>query len=236
MEPQQRPPVELRPHWHDRLIHWSGWEQLSERRRPVLGALILILLCVWMIVWWVGRRSTTSVASALRAEALVQRLRSPKETPDLPSMTVKEERERLEALVPVKSALSPRFSGVLAEEEVVQRVQPITKDRFIVAIQNLRQASLPVDAAVTEATELTKEGKTVDALQTLDTVTQETAFPVVRAYALLQKAVLLRDQHVSNGEVIDELQTLLQSSSMVRDVVDQWFSGQGDRALTALRS
>jgi hypothetical protein len=241
IEPQQHPPippVQFRPQWHERLVHWSGWEQLAEHRRPVIAAIVLILVLLWLMGWWVARSSTSSVASTLRAEALVQRLQAPESTPKSPEITVEDAKKRLETLVPTGSSISARFSGVLAEEEVLQRVQPITVDRFTVAIQNLQQASLPIDASLTQATELTKEGKIDSALQTLNSVVEDTKtqFFVARAYALLQKAVLLREQHVSNGEVIDELQTLLTSNANVGEAADQWFSGKTDRVLAVLRS
>ena len=241
IEPQQPPPippVQFRPQWHERLVHWSGWEQLAEHRRPVIAAIVLILVFLWLMGWWVAHSSTSSVASALRAEALVQRLQAPESNPKSPEITVEEAKRRLEALVPTGSSLSARFSGVLAEEEVLQRVQPITVDRFTVAIQNLQHASLPIDASLTQATELTKEGKTDSALQTLSSVLEHTKTPffVARAYALVQKAALLRDQHVSNGEVIDELQALLASNSNVGEATDRWFSGKTDQVLSALRS
>jgi hypothetical protein len=241
MEPSQHPPippVEFRPSLHDRIVHWSGWEQLAEYSRPIIAGVILILICLWLVGWWVARSSTSSVASALRAEALVQRLQSPGASPKTPEIPVEEARKRLEALVPVGSALDTRFAGVLAEEEVLQRVSPITVDRFTVAVHNLQHASLPVDASLTTATELTKEGKADAALQALNSITEdkETQFPLARAYALLQRAVLLRDQHVSNADVIDELQALLLTSPAAGEAADRWFSGNSFESISALRS
>jgi hypothetical protein len=240
MHPAQHPPIppaELRPHWHERLVHWSGWEQLAEHSRPVIAGVVLMLVCLWLIGWWVARSSTTSVASALRAEVLVQKLQAPGATAKTSEITVEEEMKRLEALVPVGSGLSARFAGVLAEEEVLQRHLPITTARFTVAAQNLQEASLPIDASLTRATELTKEGKTDSALQVFNTVIEDKGaqFPIARAYALLQKAVLFRDQHVSNGEVIDELQAFLLANPTACEAVDHWFSGKADQSLAALR-
>lgn len=241
MEPSQHPPippVEFRPSLHDRIVHWSGWEQLAERRRPIIAGVVFVLICLWLIGWWIARSSTSSVASALRAEALVQRLQAPGASPKTPEITVEEARKRLEALVPVGSALDVRFAGVLAEEEVLQRVSPITVDRFTVAVQNLQEASLSIDASLTTATELTKEGKADAALQALNSITEdkETRFPIARTYALLQKAVLLRDQHVSNEEVIDEIQSLLLTNPAVGEAAERWFSGKGFESIAALRS
>ena len=236
MESQQHPSVELRLHWHERLIHWSGWERLAEYRRSVFIIAILALACVWLIGWWVAKRSTTSVASAIRAEAFVERLRSPGNAAEAPAMTIEEARKRLEALIPPYSALGVRFSGILAEEEVLERVQPITEARFATAVRNLREASLPTDVAVTEATKLTKEGKTEDALQALSKIIDEPSFPLARAYALVQKALLLHDQRSSNEEVVDEFQAFLRSNAAVREAVDQWVSNRNDQLLSVLRS
>ena len=236
MEPQKHSSVELRPHWHERLAHWSGWEQISEHRRVVLTALLFVLACLWLAGWWVAKQSSTSVVSAFRAEILAQKLRTPKEASDGPTMTIGEEKSRLETLASVGSALNVQFSGVLAEEEVLQRSQPVTGALFDVAAQNLRRASLPIDASLTEATKLTKEGKEDTALQVLDTVPKEASFSVARAYALLQKAFLLKNRHASNDEAIDELKALVQSNPAVREAVDRWFSGKGIHSIEALHS
>ena len=234
MEPQSRPSVELRPHWHERLAHWSGWEQISEHRRVFLAVLVLFLACLWLGGWWIMKQSSTSVVSAFRAEGLAKRLRGPRGASDGPVLTTVEEKARLEALAAVGSPLSAFFSGVLAEEEVLQCSKPVTAARFDAAAQNLQRDGLPVDASLTEATKLIKEGKGDAAMQLLGTVSKETSFPVARAYALLQKACILKDRHVSNDDVIEELKALVQSDPVVREAVDQWFSGKGIHSIEAL--
>ena len=245
MDPTQHPlktPIELRPTWYDRIAHWSGWEKMVEYRAQFIGGTLCFVALVWLIGWWFASSESSSMAHALRAEAIVQRLQAPGSTPDTSEPAVGQDLQRLVDLAPLGSPISTRFSGVIAEEEILQHVHPLTQARFDIAAQNLVQATLPIDASIPKATFLSKQGNGDDAIRVLDEMITSSAgegggqpFPEVHAYALLQKIALLRAQHKPNGAVIDELRLYLSSTPDVEASFNHWLSGKSSQFLSFLR-
>lgn len=235
VEHSQKQPVDFQPSWHDRLLHWPGWEQMIEHWRSLLGIALVVLLVVWTIGWLLVRSETSSVAQTLRAESVVRRLQSPGSTPE--RVGAKEDFQQLRENAPAGSALASRFSGIFAEEEILQHVTPISPAPFEQAAQILDAAQLPIDASLTRATLLTKEGKLEEAVAVLDNVLRSNAsdFSETHMYALLQKATILRDRQMDNGEVLDALQKFLQEHPGAGNSLDQWFSGKGIQSIEELR-
>ena len=238
MNPTQHPPrIEPTLNWHERWLHWSGWEQIVEYRWQLIGSTVCLVALVWLLGWWFARTESSSVAQTLRAEAIVQRLRNPESTPEVSEISVQQDLERLKELCPLKTPLGTRFSGVIAEEEVLQNVQPISEERFSIASKNLEQASLSLESSLVLATQLSEEGKIDEALRTLDDTISKSGddFPQAHAYALLQKAALLREQKKANSEVIEEVERFISSHPDVEATFDHVFSGKAREVLAFLK-
>lgn len=241
MEPTQQPPKspkELEPHWHERLLNWSGWEKMAEYRAQFIGAALSLVVIVILIGLWYSRSESSSVANTLRAEAIVHRLRLEEVAPEKSENSTETDLTRLKELSPPRSALFSRFSGVVAEEEVLQHVQPLSKSRFDMASLTLCNASLPLFSSLTTETYLSHEGKGDDALRLLDETIDKTKeqYPIVHMYALLQKAVLLREQQKANASVIDEVLQFAVSHVDANASLDRVFAGKVHEALDLLRS
>ena len=240
MDPTQQThqkPIEPSLHWHDRLLHWSGWEQMVEYRRQLIGITVCLVVVIGLIGWWIARRESSSVTDVIRAEIVVQRLRNAGASPEAPTIPVQTDLKRLEELSPLGTQLSSRFSGVIAEEEVLQDVIPLSEERVTIATDNLLQANLPLDGAIVKATQLTNDGKVDEAMRIIDEtiVKSRDDFPQIHGYALLQKATLLHQQHRSNITVISELETFLSSNPEVDSSFDHMFSGKVREMLEFLK-
>lgn len=233
--PQQ--PIEPTLHWRERLIHWSGWEKMVEYRRQLIGITLCLIAVIWLFGWWFARQQSSSVADTLRAEMIVQRLRNPLSTPDASKIAVDSELQHLAELAPVKSPLAARFSGMIAQEEVLQDVHPLSEERFSIASDNLIQAQLPLNSALVKATQLSSDGKIDEALHQIEEILSQSknVLPQVYGYALLQKATLLRQQKMSNGMVLSELENFLSSHPDVEAAFDHVFSGKTNEALSFLK-
>ena len=146
------------PRWYENLIHWSGWEDLYEHRRKVALVVFLCLIVIGFIGWLVSRHASESVYSTVRAEMVVDRLLKREGSSAEEEIDASEETKRLESLAPLKSELGKRFSGIIAQEEVLLD-DKIDVNRFQVAASALNHANLPLQALVVEATQLCAENK-----------------------------------------------------------------------------
>ena len=241
-QPSQKLPEAHFPGWYERILLWSGWESLVEYRRQLLGVVLCLALFIFCIGWWFAKNESSSIGSTLRAEAIVQRLQSPESTPETSKTAADIDLQRLNELASKGSSLSSRFSGVIAEEDLIQHVEPLSSERFAIASKNLTLATLDLHSELVESTLFSQQGRIDDALRVLDNViakslTQESTplFPELHAYALLQKATLLCEQKKSNSAVVDELQQFLDSHPSVETSFDSWLSGKGRQALISIR-
>ena len=116
---------------------------------------------------------------------------------------------------------------------MLQHVKTLSHERVDIAAANLAAGNLQLDSALPQVTFLSQEGKVDDALRILDDTLAKSAndFPELHAYALLQKAALLRQQQKSNALVINELAQFLSSHPDVETAFDQVFSGKAREAL-----
>jgi hypothetical protein len=210
---------------------------MVEYRAQLIGGTLCLFVLVILSGWWYSRRESSSVASTIRAEAIVQRLRQSKASPETADISVQQGLQRLEELTPQGTSLFTRFSGVVAEEEVLQNVQPLSKDRFDIASKNLEQADLPIDSSITSATFLSRSGNVDEALRLLDQTIEKSGdrFPMAHAYALLQKAELLREQNKTNTAEIDELTRYMSSHPELEASFDHVFSGKAHSAIAFLK-
>ncbi len=227
MDPHHKS-IESSLHWHERLLHWSGWEQIVEYRCQLIGLSVAIIALVSLFGWWVARRQSSSVADTLRAEMIVHRLRHPEASSESPPISVSRDLQRLEDLAPLGTPLGARFSGVIAQEEIVQGGQPISQERFSVASEALLQAQLPLHSACVQATMLSASGNIDEAIGVLNTIIEKTGeeFPNLHGYALLEKISSLRAQQKSNRTVIAELERFLASHPETAAAFDRIFSGK----------
>jgi hypothetical protein len=229
-------PIKSPLHWHERLLHWSGWEHVIEYRWQLIGISLCLITMIWILAWWFARSESTSLSQTLRAEAIVQKLRNPESAPEPSEISVEKALQRLKELIPLGTPLATRFSGVIAEEEVMQHVHPISQERFSIASENLLQARLPTKSSLVLATQLSQDGKIDEALLIIDDIIAKSAvnFPQEHAYALLQKASLLREQKKANGAVIHELEQFLTSHPDIEASFDHVFSGKARDILAFL--
>jgi hypothetical protein len=210
---------------------------MVEYRWQLIGSAFCLVALIWLIGWWFARSESSSVVQVLRAEAIVQRLKNPEASPGTAGISVEQDLKRLQDLAKNGTPLASRFSGVIAEEEVVQHVQPISEQRFSVASENLDYAHLPLDASLVQATLLFQAGKLDEALKAIDSILEKSVetFPEVHAYALLQKATILRKQNIPNSAVITELEAFLSTHNDVDSSFDHIFSGKIHTVLSFLK-
>ena len=230
-------PSEPPLNWHDRILNWSGWEQMAEYRWQLIGAAVSLVAVVWLLGWWFARSESSSVANNIRADLIVQRLRNPGSSAASSEVSVQQDLQRLEDLCPKGTPLATRFSGVIAEEQILQNVHPLSNQRFSTASESLAESNLPFDSAIVLATKLTEEGKNEEALRIIDDTIAKTGadFPEAHAYALLQKITLLRGLKKANAEVIEDLQQFLASHPDVQSSFDLIFSGKAQDILAFLK-
>ena len=238
----QQPPKLTLPTWYDRLLMWSGWESVVEYRGQVITGIVCLIAGAWLIGWWLSRSESSSVSQTLRAEVIVERLRSPGATPQKEGYSVEKDAQQLALLASVGTPIGDRFSGVVAEEELLAHTTPLVAQRFDTAVHQLTEASLPLQSTVVRATLLANEGQVEQALNLLDEllgnsalIQSDTAFPQLRAYALLQKAAVLHGQKKPNSAVIDELHQWMNSHPQVEQAMDSWVSGESAQLIDSLR-
>jgi hypothetical protein len=239
-DPLQVPPKspsELPLNWHDRILNWSGWEQMAEYRWQLIGAAVSLVAVVWLLGWWFARSESSSVANSVRADLIVQRLRNPGSSSASSEVSVQQDLQRLEGLCPHGTPLAARFSGVIAEEQILQNVHPLSNQRFSVASENLVQSNLPLESAIVLAAKLTEEGKNEESLRIIDDIIAKTDadFPAAHAYALLQKITLLRKLKQSNANVVEDLQQFLAFHPDIQSSFDLIFSGKTQDILAFLK-
>jgi hypothetical protein len=238
----QQPPQLNVPGWYDRLLMWSGWDWIVEYHRSLIAAAVFLVAVICLIGWWVGRSESSSVGHMFRAEAIVERLRSPNSAPDETEQALETDRQRLFELTRQNASIADRFAGVVAEEELLQHAQELSTKAFETASQNLTQASLELHSTLVHATLLAHQEKTDEALNIINDIIEKSGaadstapYPELHAYALLQKASLLQQQKQSNGPVIDELHQWLTDHPSVDEALDSWFSGKGRQVINSLR-
>lgn len=236
MEPHHAPtpkPDSHPPRWYEYVIHWSGWETAYEHRRRVALVVALCLLCAGFIGWLFVRRASASVYSTVRAEMIVDRLTQGNE-PEKEEVDAVQETKRLEALAPLHSELGSRFSGVIAQEEVLNG-STIDCNRFHVAAQELTRSNLPLQALVVKATQLCAENKPQEALQVIDQILDKgKKCKELYTYALLQKATLLRTMNQPNDKVITEIKEIIANSPTISASIEEWCDDNPEQLLDFL--
>lgn len=222
--------------WHERLLHWSGWERMVEYRWQLIGGTLLVVLFVWLFGWFMARRQSSSVVDTLRAEMMVYRLKNPGAAPGTPATAVDVDFHRLEELCPPQTALGKRFSGVLAQEQILQDIRPLSAIFFSTAAETLSEAQLPLHGACTQAAMATGNGKNDEALKCIDKILEKTGdqFPQLHGYALLQKAALLCQLKRPNGATIEELREFVASHPQVEKTFDIICAGRTQELLSLL--
>ncbi len=235
MEPHAPKPEIHPPRWYEYALHWSGWEMIYEHRRKVASGVAFCLIFAGFIGWLYARRATSSVQSIMRAERIVNQL-TQGPGPDQEEVDAAQETKRMEVLAPVNSQLGRRFSGVIAQEEVLNKL-PIDADRFHAAVQELTEAKLPLQALVVEATKLSAENKPHEALQIIETLLSKAkANTNLYTYALLQKASLLRTLNQPNESVITEIKEILSQSPRLSDSLEEWCDETPESLLNYLQN
>jgi tetratricopeptide (TPR) repeat protein len=200
-------------------------------------------MLIWVICWWFARSESSSITQTLRAEAIVEKLRSPESTAEELTIAAAEGfDQKLDELSPPGTSLSTRFSGVIAEEALLQHAQPVPEPRFVVAEKNLSKVSLDLHSLLVQGALLFQQGKLDEAIRVFDDVLGKTAeqnqaesFPTMRAYAMLQKAALLWEQKKPNSALIEELQQFLSSRPDQEKYFDTWFSGNYHQGLAFIK-
>ena len=210
---------------------------MAEYRWHLIGISVFLVAVIWLLGWWFAKSESSSVTNSLRADLIVQRLRNPGSSTASPEVSVKQDLQRLEDLCPERTRLATRFSGVIAEEQILQDIYPLSNQRFSVASENLVQSNLTFDSAIVLATKLTEDGKNEEALGIIDDTIAKTGteFPETHAYALLQKITILRRLKKSNTDVIEDLQQFLASHLDVQSSFDLIFSGKVQDILAFLK-
>lgn len=173
--------------WHERLVSWSGWEKLYERRFGVIVVLLCVVSLLLGIGWLVTRRQNSSVGNIMWLEQCAQTFRKSEENPDYTKILV-----RMNDMVPRKGELADRFSGVIVQEQLVQSLAP-SAERCSVTSTLLTKAQLPTYAELLSGSIAAVQGKNDEALQTIDSTLAHASSlsPRLHFYLLVQKAHLL---------------------------------------------
>jgi hypothetical protein len=209
----------------ERLSGWSGWENLYEHRNKLFAGVIIFLAVIFGFFSMLSRYTASSATSIIKAEKIVEKLRNPTTTPEEPSSTTSysDLLDRLEAIVPTKGDLAKRFSGVIAQEEVLQKL-PLNDNRWQTAHNVLISDALSAYEKILTITKATHESHFEEALTTIDELSKKEEVQksaVFYSYLLLQKASILFEQKKNNKQIIDELHDLISKNEDVQVIFDR---------------
>jgi len=219
--------------WQERLFTWSGWEKIGLYRKQLIIALISLIFIIWMLGFAFSRSEKSSTVALFQAQNLVQKFQENQ----LDKQTAEQNLTQLELLAPIGSDLSKRFSGYIAQEQLIQG-SPFEKARIETSKKVLRTNNLDLYEQLNQICQWQKEEDSEKALSALaDVLEKSEDTPYVHFYALLMQAALLQKAHIDNSTSIEQARAQLQASPEVRLLFESWDLGNEDdffKSLTTL--
>jgi hypothetical protein len=211
----------------ERILAWKGWEKIWHERAKIFAYTFLIIALLSIIGFFLSKSATSSIQKKMAAQDLALQLQVPKEGPQIQQ---DQESQRLIDIVQSDTSLQKRFSGVVAEEEIIRSL-PLSKESFSQAAKVLQEASLPLYEQFVQASYLVEDKKYTDALKLLDTMKEQSSsynVPITFAAILLQKAYLLKITAGNFQGTVDELKAYLKGHPDIVPVLDSWFPDGDD--------
>jgi hypothetical protein len=205
-------PTDFQQSWHERLLSMPFWEYLIENRGPVIAIAIAAASLFVGIGIYLSKHQTSSIAQMFKAQHLAKVLKST----DNPSADKKEALGKLEEIVVINPTAAAAFSGTVAQEELIQNIEPPTIACFETALNLLQSNNLSIQSDIDKISLLYAKGEKEGVLVEIDALLQHieklgTPCPVPNAYAyvLLQKATILKELHRSTNATIEEFERTL---------------------------
>jgi hypothetical protein len=208
MDPTQLPPS-FSPSLYERIVSWSGWEKMYERRAGVATVLACSVLLIFGFGWILSRYQSSSVETIIACDdsTAIFRMKEDIENPDYQKLL-----QHMESSTPQKGVCAQRFSGVILQEQILQSLRP-SNVRAEVTQSVLTNATLNEYGELLQISLLSINGKHEEAVRSIDALLSQPALPEnLHFYLLVQKAELLSKLHRSADTVLEELQKLAVSN------------------------
>jgi len=209
------------------------WDYLYERRKQLLFLFFALILFVWIVSVFVSKGETTSVSQTAQAERIVAHLTRPPPTDQ--KIAYEKELDSLLDLLSHSPSLASRFSGIAAQEEILQK-RDLSEKWFEMAGNTLEDARLPVYKSIVQATLYSEQNETEKAFIILDTILSNNEIvPKVRFYVLFQKAFILKKLHRSNDDEIEGMKKIIETDPDISGLFDVWVRDSATNVLAFLK-
>ena len=231
-------PIEFSLPWRERILSLPFWEYLIENKGAVIAVSLTVVSLFVGLGIYLSKHQTSSTAQMFKAQHLANVL----ESTDNPSVDKKETLSKLKEIVSIQPGAAAAFSGTVAQEDLIQKVEPPTVFCFEAAARELQNNDLAVQAHISKLSLLYAEGKKEEVLVELDSLLQDIEksktshlIPNAYAYLLLQKATILKELHRSPNTTIDEFEQTLLVYPEVHANFEKTFTGNVKELISFLR-
>jgi hypothetical protein len=230
-------PEQFQLSWRERILSLPFWEYAIENKGIVAAISLVIVSSFVGLGIYLSKHQASSIAQMFKAQHLAKELKSI----DNPSADKKETLTKLEEIVSVQPDASA-FAGTVAQEQLIQKVEPPTLYCFETARTELQNNGLAIQGCIDKLSLLYAQGKKEEVLVELDSVLQqieksETSCQAPNAYAylLLQKATILKELHRSPNTTIDEFELTLSTYPEVNANFERTCAGNVKELISFLR-